>query len=249
MPTYKEVAENSRTLTPYFREISANIPYETKGVLYSEILFMLALLKDVSVSRIIESGRARGQSTLLLAKVFPHAQIISLEYNENSPDVPVANKRLQGLENVSLLFGDSCKVFPEMVQAGDVVIIDGPKMFKAVRLALKLLATRKPLYVFIHDIGITTRERTYFKFFMPEVMYSDNREVATITSKLDTQAESALPDSKRISGSFGEFGYGFCLAAIPYVPEKNYWSLYYISVVVDAYFRVVGKISRTLKIS
>src|SRR3989344_8335443 len=133
MPTYKEVAENSRILTPSFREISSNIPYETKGVLYSEILFMLALLKDVSVSRIVESGRARGQSTLLLAKVFPHAQIISLEYNQNSPDVPVANKRLQGLENVSLLFGDSCKLFPEMVQAGDAVIIDGPKMFKVVR--------------------------------------------------------------------------------------------------------------------
>jgi len=149
--SYTQIVEEAKKLFPRYEETIRDIEYEAKGILYSEILFMLACLQINIPKRIIESGTARGQSTLLLSRALPEKEIISVEFDKNSPDVLTAKKRLENCKNVSLRFVDSRDLLPEIIQEGDVVIIDGPKMFLAVRLALRLLASGKVTGVFIHD--------------------------------------------------------------------------------------------------
>jgi len=76
--------------------------------------------------------------------MFPSLPIISIEYDARSPDVPTAAARLAGFSNLDLRFGDATRLLPGLVQPGDIVLIDGPKGFRGLRLALSLLASGKP---------------------------------------------------------------------------------------------------------
>lgn len=241
--SYHDIAERAKTHLSDFKTVSNNIPYEEKGVLYSEILFMLACLQGSKPRRILESGRARGQSTLLLARALPNTEILSIEYDEDSPDVPVAEQRLREYKNVQLLFGDARVMLPRLVQEGDVVIIDGPKMFLAIRLALVLLATKKVPHVFVHDVGKETPERRFLDWCMPECRFSDNRVVAEVTHAVDNDAVNLIPAHQRFNGFLGEYGYGFSLGAISYIPGRSYRLLWLASILYDLYGRVTRKFS------
>ena len=56
----------------------------------------------------------------------------------------IAAERLRESGNVECRFGDSLLLLPELVEAGDVVLIDGPKDFRALKLAFRLLRGGKP---------------------------------------------------------------------------------------------------------
>ena len=90
-----------------FHAIAEATDYERKGILFEEAFFVYAGMGDTPPARILESGRARGQSTLLLARCFPDSQILSIEYDPNSEDVPVAEKRLSGESTEAGLAGGS----------------------------------------------------------------------------------------------------------------------------------------------
>src|SRR5436190_13259832 len=92
---------------PTYQERTTGLTRERKGIRRSEMFFLFAAVADHSPRRIIESGRARGQSTLVLAHCFPQSTIVSLESAATSPDVEVAAARLAGLENVDCRFGDA----------------------------------------------------------------------------------------------------------------------------------------------
>ncbi len=53
---------------------------ERKGICVSEMFFFYAVVKPMAPRQIIESGRARGESTLALARCFPGVPITSIEY-------------------------------------------------------------------------------------------------------------------------------------------------------------------------
>ncbi len=201
-----------------FKRLSKDIPYEHKGILFSEMFFLSLCIKQNSVKRILESGRARGQSTLMLAKIFPDNPIISIEYDPHSLDVDIAQERLKDCKNISLKFGDPTKLLPEISKQGDVVLIDGPKGFRGVRLALKLLDSGKFPMVFLHDTTKGTVEREFLEKSLKGIEYSDNLKIASITSTLDDKRVD-LPKNLRIDG---ENGYGFSLACIPFNLEVNY---------------------------
>src|SRR5438046_7121417 len=107
-----------------FRSRVAGIPYERKGILYSEMFFLYLCAQAVKPSRIFESGRARGQSTLLLSAIFPDLDVVSIESDADSPDVRVAQDRLRGRENVSLRFGDATRSHRAAVRRGGRILID-----------------------------------------------------------------------------------------------------------------------------
>lgn len=241
MITYMHIAERARSLLPDYLEKTSGIPYEAKGVLSSEMLFMLACLGEGFSGRILESGRARGQSTLLLAKAMPATQILSIEYDEKSPDAAFAESRLSNERNVTLLFGDARKVLPEILKPGDAVIIDGPKMFRAVRLALSLLSTGKVTHVFLHDVSKSTPERRFLDLCMPEARFSDQREVALVTHKADLP-DTHIPDAQKIGGFSGNFGYGFSLGCLPYIKGRSYTLLLAAAVFYDLYSRSINKL-------
>jgi hypothetical protein len=199
-----------------FSSLVAGIPYERKGILNSEMFFLWLCAQTVKPKRVLESGRARGQSTLILARCFPDTEIISVEYDRNSPDVPVAETRLANEGNVRLLYGDATHLLQEIAQPGDIALIDGPKGFRGVRFALNLLASSRVPLVFVHDTGPGTAERRFFERALPAARYSDEPQVAAETHALDDEVSAEIPPAHRYAARQGGPGYGYGLACLPY---------------------------------
>lgn len=206
-----------------FQALIADIPYERKGILFSEMFFFWLCARSVQPRRILESGRARGQSTLILSHCFPDAEILSVEYDRNSPDVAVAAERLARRGNVQQLFGDATRLLPDMARPGDVALIDGPKGYRGLRLALSLLAQGKTPLVFVHDTATGSPERDYLARRMPEVVYSDHPDFAGVAHHLDQGAWDELPEQNRWANQGAPAaGYGFSLACLPQQEGRGY---------------------------
>ncbi len=218
----EDLAERAHADLPAFMQLIDGIPYERKGILYSEMFFFALCARAVRPRRILESGRARAQSTLLLARCFPDCEIVSVEHDRNSPDVAVAADRLRGCANVRVLFGDATRLLPEFSREGDVALIDGPKGHRGLRLAARLLATGRLPLVFLHDTGSGTLERDFLEQRFPEALYSDDASLAKIARVLDRGAEPDIPPANRWNEGPPAAGYGFSLACLPWRPEGHY---------------------------
>lgn len=216
------VLNQSEAAAHEFQALVAGIPYERKGILFSEMFFFWLCARSVKPNRILESGRARGQSTLILSHCFPDTEILSVEYDDKSPDVAVAAERLRDRSNVRQLFGDATRLLPEMAQEGDVALIDGPKGYRGLRLVLKLLAGGRLPMVFVHDTAAGSPEREFLSRRVPEAIYSDLPAFAEIAHHLDQGAWDELPESHRwtVAGP-PQAGYGFSLACLPH--QENRW--------------------------
>jgi hypothetical protein len=109
--------------------------------------------------------------------------------------VKFANQRLKHLKNISCLFGDSKKLLPQLCKDGvnDVVLIDGPKGFRAIRLALKILKYKNVSKIFMHDNTYGTSERDFLEKYIPEAKYSDHKSLSELSHKLDLPFKSKLP--------------------------------------------------------
>lgn len=208
---YQELASEGNQERDGFARRLSGIPYEHKGILYSEMFFLWLCTRKNKPGRVIESGRARGQSTLVLARIFPDAEIISIEHDKNSPDVAIAEERLREYKNVQLLFGDATKLLPAMVRQGDVVLIDGPKGFRGVRLAIQLLGSGKVDQVFLHDTTVHTPEREFLERYLPDSLYSDASVLAAGNHELDSLGKIDLPEALRYAEGLP---YGFSLASL-----------------------------------
>jgi predicted O-methyltransferase YrrM len=211
-----------------FQALIADIPYERKGILFSEMFFFWLCARSVKPRRILESGRARGQSTLVLSHCFPEVEILSVEYDRYSPDVLVAAERLKDRGNVSQLFGDATRLLPKIAKPGDVAIIDGPKGYRGLRLALRLLASGKTPLVFVHDASTGSQERRYLSRRMSEAVYSDLPAFAEIAHHLDQVAWEELSEDHRWTDAGAPpAGYGFSLACLPFQEKRCYrWLLF-----------------------
>lgn len=225
-PSLAQLSEDAARELESFRQRIVGVPYERKGVLYSEMLFLFLCAREVGPRRILESGRARGQSTLLLARLFPGLPIISFEHDPDSPDVPVAQERLKNCSNVDLRFGDAMRMLPAEVQKGDIVLIDGPKGFRGLRLAITLLATKNPSLVFVHDCGVGSAERAFLDTRVPSGLYSDLVEFARVAHVLDDQCQEYLPEERRFANGRAPIAYGYGLACLPFDPSVSYRMLY-----------------------
>ena len=78
-PTIENTLANAERLVDGFRERTLDIPRVDLGVHISEIFFICATLGDYRPGRILESGRALGQSTYLLGTSYPDVDILSVE--------------------------------------------------------------------------------------------------------------------------------------------------------------------------
>ena len=181
----KSTVESAQTLLPTFQARTMSAPYENKGVLFSEVLFVCAALPAAEPQRLFESGRACGVSTYLLSVCFPSSKIVSIEFDPQSPDVEVAARNLRDRKNVECLFGDARQLLPELVREGDVVVIDGPKHFRALRLALRLLRHCGPMAVFIHDCFQGSPERDFLSGNPTGAFFSDDEAFVRSFAFLD----------------------------------------------------------------
>lgn len=200
VPRMEEVLRQGSRLRDQYERVVKNIPNEVLGVLKHEVLFLLAAVGSHRPTQVLESGRARGQSTLLLGLCLPEVPVRSVEFERDSPNEKVAARRLADLPNVELLFGDSREVLPRMLKPGDVVVIDGPKGWRAIKLTLRLLATGLPAFVFVHDCNEDSEERSFFERYLPTAIYSDHPEWVSAHRDLDPQGSSAVRDQPRSVG-------------------------------------------------
>ena len=163
------------SLLPSYRAAIAGMLRETerKGICASEMFFLYALAAPSAPGLILESGRARAESTLALARCFPTSRVVSVEFMRDHADAPLAEAKLRPYPNVELLYGDARKCLPPRLETGCFVLIDGPKEFRALKLALRLLAKGKPAGVFLHDFGRGTPERTFVEQHFPGARFSD----------------------------------------------------------------------------
>lgn len=229
----KELCTEATRERNAFRELVAGVPYERKGILYSEMFFLYLCARRAAPRRILESGRARGQSTLLLSLLFPDIPVVSLEHDPASPDVEAARERLRGRKNVDMRFGDATRLLPAEVRHGDIVLIDGPKGFRGLRLLLKVLATGRASMVFLHDACRNSIERAFLEARVPGVLYSDAPEFSRNAYVLDEGCRSAIPVDRRFEGERPPHpGYGFVLACLAHDPVLSYRRLY-LNAVID----------------
>jgi len=214
-----------------FESAVDGIAYEDKGILFSEMFFLLAAVGPGFSGRVLESGRARGQSTHVLGAMFCGAHIISIEFDRDSPDASIAEARLKPLSNVELHYGDSRRLLFEHLSPGSVAVIDGPKGFRAIRLALQLLRTGDFRGVFIHDVYKGLATRRFLERRVPEAIYSDHEPYVQAYRKLDDRCWAYYaqePDSRWKPQWFHgqeQASYGATFACIPYDPKRSYGRL------------------------
>ena len=173
-----------------------------------------AAVKPYVPKQILESGRARGKSTLILALCFPESRIVSVEYDRQSENAAVAEAKLKPCSNVELLYGDSRQILPERLQTGGAVLIDGPKDFRALKLALDLLHTGKPCAVFVHDFPPNSPQRTFVERNWPRAFFGDDPLFQRFQSLDD--ARDPRPNPQRRYGIF---------ACLPPPLPMPYWKL------------------------
>jgi protein-L-isoaspartate O-methyltransferase len=157
-------------------ERTAGVLHDLKAIRPCEGFFVFALLGSDPPPRILESGRGRGYSTEVFARCFPATRILSVELERNSADTKIAAERLKARENVQCRFGDARLALPRLIEPGDVVVIDGPKDFRALKLAFRLLRTGKPRAVFVHDLERRSTARRFLEQHIPGVLFSDEEE-------------------------------------------------------------------------
>ncbi len=208
-----------------------NVAYEEKGVLFSEMLFLFAAGMHYKPRQILESGRARAQSTLILSLCFPDSRVISIERYSDSADAAIAAARLVNQRNVCILFGDARRLLPYLLLPGDIVLIDGPKRFSALRLAFTLLSTSKPKAVFVHDCYQGLPERHFLDIHVPEAFSSDHSAFANAFRDLDDPCWQAIREKGGTGWNPYEFegksqiSYGPTLMCIPFNPTRSYLKL------------------------
>ena len=169
-----KLLHEAKARLPEYLARTEGLSHESKGIRRSELFFFYASVAALEPRRIVESGRARAQSTLVLAKLFPQTSVVSLESDASSPDTKIAAERLRDCANVECLFGDSLLLLPNLVEAGDVVLIDGPKDFRALKLAFRLLRGGKPAAVFVHDLWLGSPARRFVDYHLPSTILSDD---------------------------------------------------------------------------
>jgi len=211
------VLERADNLLPEYRGAIADIPPESGfgGIWESEMFLFYAAVRPHAPRQILESGRARGKSTLILARCFPQARIVSVELDPHSPNAAAAEAKLKHYPNVELLYGDSRKLLTQRLQHGDAVLIDGPKEFRALKLALRLLRTGKPCAVFLHDFPANAPARKFVESHWLEAFFGDDPLFQRFRS-LDDERDPRDDRRRRCYG---------ILACLPPDLPAPYWQL------------------------
>jgi hypothetical protein len=151
---------------------------------------------------------------LILARCFTESRIVSVEYERESENAPAAEAKLKNESNVDLLYGDSREILPQRLQDGDAVLIDGPKDFRALRLAIDLLRTEKPCAVFVHDFPPGSPQRKFVERNFPNTFFGDDPLFARFQS-LDNERDPRPNPQRR---------YGIFVCLPPPLPIA-YWKL------------------------
>jgi hypothetical protein len=192
----------------------ADEPYEHRGILHSEMALIIHTCRRLGVEVVIESGRARGQSTYLLAKYMPDAEINSVELRDH-PDELIARERLAPFRNVRLFSGDGREIIPALARATTkptAILCDGPKGAAAVDIIFRCFHLPHVKAGFIHDMrrldhGGPSPHRAAAVAAFKDHRFSDDPRVTAAVSWMDANiAASGGPCGPAHEAEFGSYG-------------------------------------------
>jgi SAM-dependent methyltransferase len=170
--------------------------YEERGILHSEMLAVCGVSSLLGVDVVIESGRCRGQSTLVLAKFFERTKtkIVSIEWMRDE-NAAFAEQRLAPYKHVELLYGNAARLVPQVLSRYPgqrvALLLDGPKGQEAIDLARAAFASSPHLCAaFIHDMRIDTPQRPAAAKEPLRSFFTDDLEYLKEFSTID---EACLP--------------------------------------------------------
>jgi hypothetical protein len=209
-------------------------PYVPRGILNSEAAFMLSYMKALNVNMFVESGRAFGQSTYLIAKYAPHVEVHSTERYRDTAEEKEAIERLAGLGNVHLHYGTAADVLPGVIASEPdrcvAVFLDGPKGAPAIRLMIELSSHPSVAVGFIHDMrrinnGEPADYRAMAEEAMPHPFFSDDEAVVSKLCHLDAEAvrhEVCGDEWFKTWGSYGPTVGAFSFRGLPEVSFSDF---------------------------
>ena len=170
--------------------------YEERGILHSEMLAACGAFAALGVDVIIESGRCRGQSTRILAETFAgtSTKVVSIELVRDE-NAYFAESRLRGFPHVELLYDDTERVLPELLQRfkGHRIglLLDGPKGVVAMNLARATFDSCPDVFVAcIHDMRIDFAQRAAAAAYPFRSFFTDDAEFRRLYASLD---DACLP--------------------------------------------------------
>lgn len=196
-----------------FRQL-AQEPYEARGIIHSEMALVIYTCWRLGIGRFIESGRARAQSTYILAKYLPDIEIHSIELRAG-PDEEFGRLRIAGMRNVTCHSGDGAVLIPQLVdqsQARTAILCDGPKGAAAVAVLKECFERQHVVTGFIHDMrrldhGQPSPHRACAVAQLPRHKFTDDPRYVEATSWMDANVVAAGgpvgPQHEAIFGSYG----------------------------------------------
>lgn len=163
---------------PEFLERTAGLSYIRRGVFWSELLAFSALAHHKGATHVVESGTGLGFSASVLARLFSHVTTIGQE--DTPPGLP---------SNVYPLKGDSWEHMWQYIEAGDAVLIDGPKGAEAVMLAQEFCSFRdaRPSIIAVHDCQRGSVARRLLEEAFPDMWFSDDEAHLSAFGHLDRE--------------------------------------------------------------
>ena len=190
--------------------------YESRGILHSEMALIIHTCRKLGVEVFIESGRARGQSTYMLAKYMPDVEVHSIDYRPGHPDEAFAQERLKNFHNVALYIGDGASFLPnlarEVAPRKTAVLCDGPKGLFAVGVVEKCFRHSHVVCGFIHDMrrldhGGPSPYRSAAEAVFKDAKFSDDPALVAGSAWLDAKVVEANgpcgPEWEKVHGSYG----------------------------------------------
>jgi hypothetical protein len=177
-----------------------NIEYQERGILHSEMLAVISVIKELNIEIVIETGRCKGQSTEILAKtlVIP---IISIEliHDENAE---FAEKRLSKYSNVNLLYGDVNHLLPQILKENYskriAILFDGPKGEDAFLIFSNSISNYDNIIAgFFHDCRKPYRKmqanaRYIIHNYFDRLFFTDNAQYINLFSLIDKKCEASI---------------------------------------------------------
>lgn len=216
--TLEQTIEQADRLRDEFAARTASVATHPRGTTFSEMLFLWAAVIRAGLKprQVLESGRAAGVSTELLSRCFPETPIVSFDTDVDGEDCQASLKRLGPVPNIACLFGDARAALPAIALPGDVVLLDGPKQLRAMKLALRLMAAHRVAMVFIHDCTPGTPIRRFLERRVPHAFFADDpawfRRFCDLDPHLSDEERAAWQDPKRPDPAPS---YGGSLACVP----------------------------------
>lgn len=206
-----------------------------KGMLNSELLGIVGIMEVLDIHTVVESGRGRGYSSVVLSRFCDKrgvGRIISIELRRFSFDNLIALWRMYKYDVIRLesVYGDASKILPSVIRSSDQrvgVIIDGPKGLEAVRLALKCLESESVSFTVIHDVYKGTEARQLLETaFSEHAFFTDCPSFVREFSHLDEECWKAADSGMSPYVRHGKPipSYGFTSAILVSEPERRLFS-------------------------